>query len=520
MIELAAWQDSELPFTVEYARPALERIRQRAAEGLIALPRVGMGVGGLLLGERTPAGISIAGAVELPCSHSLGPTFHLTPDEIRQSLELVKSAAAQRSVVGIYCTRTRGALALSATDRELFDALCPEPWQIVLALRPAPGEPTRAAVCFRQAGEMVQGAIRELWEWRPVELDESQVDSSAVPEATAPVAPPTTAPPVVTPQTKPLPAPPVIPMVIPMPAPAASAASAAAGGAAAPTLIEMPMPRPLPPAAPPKAPLSEPVARPVPPFIEALEALALPVPPRRPAVNPKFAADPVREPRPVPMSAGSTMFAFAQPPVTPPNKTPLRLLLLAAGLVFVAVGGGMFATRDAWMPRPPLTLNCTDTNGMLEIRWNAAAARGLDHGLLLINDGGGGQLDTVTLDPLTLLSGSFLYKRKSDRVTVTLDLGNERARTAFPPDSDATGTSAVPQPASTTLPTPPQSGSISAFGNPPQTNEPAPAAIPPDGTPGALPSAPAPITTAPAQDTNSARPLPPSRTRRVPSPAR
>ena len=109
MIELAAWQDAELPFTVEYASPAFERIRQRAAEGLIALPRVGMGVGGLLLGERTPAGIRIAGTVELPCSHTLGPTFQLTSDEIRQSLELVKSAGAQRPVVGIYRTRTRGA---------------------------------------------------------------------------------------------------------------------------------------------------------------------------------------------------------------------------------------------------------------------------------------------------------------------------------------------------------------------------------------------------------------------------
>jgi len=144
---------------------------------------------------------------------------------------------------------------------------------------------------------------------------------------------------------------------------------------------------------------------------------------------------------------------------------PLRLLVLAAGLVVLGVGAGMFATWDSWMPRPPLSMNSADSNGILEITWNASAARGLDHASLLINDGG--ELDTVTLDALKLMAGSFVYKRKSDRVTVTLDLGSVRGRTAFPLEPVGAGPPSAATPGST-LGTPPSSGVISPFGNPPQ----------------------------------------------------
>ena len=84
---------------------------------------------------------------------------------------------------------------------------------------------------------------------------------------------------------------------------------------------------------------------------------------------------------------------FGQPALRRSNNK-LRFVWSRSRLAWFLplLAGGLFATRDGWLPRPPLTLNCTDTKGMLEIRWNAAAARGLDHGLLLINDGGGGQL--------------------------------------------------------------------------------------------------------------------------------
>ena len=269
MPEIAAWQDAALPFTVDYARPALERVRQRAAEGMIALPRVGMGVGGLLLGDRTPAGIRITGTLELPCSHTLGPTFQLTPDEIREGLELVKSVTAPRSVVGIYCTRTRGSVTLGNTDKDLFDLLCPEPWQVLFVLRPAPGEATRAAVFFRRLGEIFQGTVKELWEWRQAEVEQDPEALPARPEPPSRIV-----------------SPPAAPAVIPMPAPAVSAPATSGDHASTPTVIQMPRavapPRPEPPVSRP-APVAAPMSSwsPSPPEATPLSP-SLPAPPLPP----------------------------------------------------------------------------------------------------------------------------------------------------------------------------------------------------------------------------------------------
>jgi len=59
----------------------MEKIRLQARDGLMALPRVGMGVGGLLLGTRQDGVVRLVDAIEIPCSHTLGPAFNLTDEE-------------------------------------------------------------------------------------------------------------------------------------------------------------------------------------------------------------------------------------------------------------------------------------------------------------------------------------------------------------------------------------------------------------------------------------------------------
>ena len=63
---------------IGYSCAAMERIRKRARDGLMAAPRVGMGVGGLLLGVREGARIQLLDCIEIPCSHSAGPSFNFS----------------------------------------------------------------------------------------------------------------------------------------------------------------------------------------------------------------------------------------------------------------------------------------------------------------------------------------------------------------------------------------------------------------------------------------------------------
>ena len=465
MTEMAVWLDPALPFTVDYLCAALERVRQRAADGLIALPRVGMGVGGLLVGERTAAGIRITGAIELPCSHSLGPTFQLTPDEIRQSMQALKDAGSHRGVVGLYCTRTRGPVALGGPERELFDLLCPEPWQVAFVVRPAPGEVAKAAFFFRQNGTLQAGTSQDLWDWNPPDLEKTQRDVAARLDAISKVLanPPAGVMPMPQSgqiQSHPIHSQPIHSQPIqshhapaqatpPPPAAYRPAVEEEDFSFAPPPVTEMPrleprsaVQRDSPPPAAPKPVAPQPVApQPVAPQ---------PASPK-PAARPSFitaglfaqldeepaAARPqtahpnlVTNPRPSSAPAGARAASSPAPRMPAAQAGKRRALWAAIALIVILLGGGgIFLTRDMWMPRPPLAMTSTDSNGDMEIRWNSQATRGIDRGELLINDGG--ELNTITLDSTKLLAGAYQYKRKSERVTVTLDLGAVRGRTGY-----------------------------------------------------------------------------------------
>ncbi|MDQ1473015.1 MAG: hypothetical protein QOJ99_4495 [Bryobacterales bacterium] len=160
--------------SVECSGKAAEQLRVTALDGLLALPRVGMGVGGLLLGGRGNDRIRITEAIAIPCGHSGGPSFLLTPDEIVEARRIAASVAPLQ-VVGWYCSKTRGASVLSEQVLDLFQALCPELWQIMLLLRPSTVERSSAVLFVRNsAGQVLAAAERD--------LETESVGADAVPE--------------------------------------------------------------------------------------------------------------------------------------------------------------------------------------------------------------------------------------------------------------------------------------------------------------------------------------------------
>lgn len=329
--EIVEWRRPGCPTAVEYSPDAFERLRIAAIEGLLALPRVGMGIGGLLLGTHTGGRIRVLDSVAIPCSHAQGPSFHLSQDEREQALQLVGSAAPL-SVVGWYCSRTRGKMGLSPEDIALFDLLCAAPWQITLLLRPSLVEPTRAALFYRDKGKVLAGSELELLPAAPAAAGEP-----AVPEEEA------------------------------------------------------------------AAPLPEPEPEPQP-----MKPAPLPAPP------------PFRPPAP---AAPRFTSATAAP------EKPWRQWIVAAALLCFGLGGTAWLTRYDWMPRPPLKLEATDSTGQITFRWNTDAVRGLENGMLLVNDGG--ELHTFPMAGDLLERGFMRYDRKSRRVTGTLRVGETRVFATF-----------------------------------------------------------------------------------------
>ena len=152
---------------LEYAPEILERLRLLSIDGLLALPRVGMAIGGLLTGSVQQGKVRVSDAIEIPCSHAIGPSFALTGAELARACDLAFGESKEQ-VVGWYCSRPRNELALDPQQAVLFAEICPEAWQIGLLLRPSTVEATRALICVRSTEiEYTYGRPMDLIEYTP-----------------------------------------------------------------------------------------------------------------------------------------------------------------------------------------------------------------------------------------------------------------------------------------------------------------------------------------------------------------
>jgi len=117
----------------------LERLRAEAVDGFRALPHGGLEIGGVLFGVEREGAARISAHVPLACEHALGPGFVLSERDAAGLEKVLASGDPQLAglrPVGWYRSRTRGEEWLSDGDRELHTTYFPEPWQVLLVLRP------------------------------------------------------------------------------------------------------------------------------------------------------------------------------------------------------------------------------------------------------------------------------------------------------------------------------------------------------------------------------------------------
>lgn len=367
----------------------MEQLRMRAREGLMAAPRVGMSVGGLLLGVRQDSRILLLDSIELPCSHSTGPSFTLTTAEKQESRDLVAeantlSAASKVGVIGWYCSKTRGDAILGASDLDLFAELLPGAGQLAVVLRPDIFESMRAAFFYRdRRGEVVKAFECEVEEWRPAPDPRTELDDKTAEQPVDAVPP--------GPEKE---------------HPAVQPVVAADLAPEAPKAVEKRM------SAAQHAEAAEPVkSRPASTTLEDIIGLSASEGPAKPA------GSTVRRP---------VIFDAPPPPVRRFHIS--KRLLTAIGVAAVLVLGLVcYLTRDAWLPRPPLSLTFSELDGSLLIHWDPQAVRGIDHASMYVNDGGQPTPEVIPLDRLQLNVGLLSYMPKSKRVTAKLAAGRTSA---------------------------------------------------------------------------------------------
>ena len=164
--EFQTWRADGVSLRIVYGKAAMESMRQAAMVGLQKVPRRGLEIGGVLFGQREGDEIRILEWREIVCEHARGPGFDLSESDEAALAELLKEAADDPAMsgldpVGWFRTRTKDAVVLSEADVAFYDRYFPEPWQIVLVIRPHMYEPAQAGFFFRDgAGDVQAGASR------------------------------------------------------------------------------------------------------------------------------------------------------------------------------------------------------------------------------------------------------------------------------------------------------------------------------------------------------------------------
>ena len=319
-----ASQGPEIALDEAASRRALDAIRRDAVDGLLALPRVGMGVGGFLAGIRRGNRIQIVEPIEIPCAHARGPAFLLTTEELENARTLA-ARAEPLEVLGLYVSKTRGGLEPGPADLETLEALCPGAGQVILMIRPSTVEPVRATLFTCTSGGCVDSRLEVCMDGAPNRPPDREEAPALSP---APAPPPN--------------------LALQAVKRAASNSEQTADGAEAP-------------------------AQPVPPISVQTGAA--------PGALPALAKEPEVKPGSEPRQETVLFQGYAE------KQSPRRAFLYTCGALAL-IAGAAVAARDVFTAGPELTLNVREENGALVFRWNQNAAAGANHGRLLVNDAG------------------------------------------------------------------------------------------------------------------------------------
>ncbi len=160
-LELAEWRVEGRPVVIQYPVRLMRELGDLAMSGFRQYPWGGVEIGGVLFGGKTEDGVQIIAARPLECEHQNGPSFELSPEDERSLAALFDLAKTNEQLgnlepVGFYHSVSHRDLALSESDKELYDKFFGAPWQIALVIKRAKSEPLRFGFFFREPDGSVQ----------------------------------------------------------------------------------------------------------------------------------------------------------------------------------------------------------------------------------------------------------------------------------------------------------------------------------------------------------------------------
>ena len=185
---LHGWKSNKDGQTILVGERVIAGLRSLAIDGLMALPRRGVEVGGLLVGKAADHEIEVEGFEEVPCEHRYGPSYALS-DADRQALSklLAQRNGGPLPVIGFFRSFTYRDPVLEQADQAFVSEKFPQGNFVFLMLQPRAHDDCVASLRIVHDGQLLPDTEEEPFVF----------DAAAMPlmEPTPPFVPPPEAPP-------------------------------------------------------------------------------------------------------------------------------------------------------------------------------------------------------------------------------------------------------------------------------------------------------------------------------------
>lgn len=153
---LHGWESPQDNRRIVVSEPAVRDLRMLAIEGLAALPRRGIEVGGILFGEARGREVWIETFEEAPCEHRYGPSYALSEsDRAKLSELLARRCGGPLPVVGFFRSFASRDPQIEEADEAFVRAHFPQGDFLYLMLQPLSVENCVASLRFFRDGQLL-----------------------------------------------------------------------------------------------------------------------------------------------------------------------------------------------------------------------------------------------------------------------------------------------------------------------------------------------------------------------------
>ncbi|MGH9591692.1 MAG: hypothetical protein ACRD5L_01280, partial [Bryobacteraceae bacterium] len=162
---------------------AMERMSMDIMRGFGSVPKRGAEVGGLLLGRIAPGESGTTVQIEdyllIPIEYRRGPSYLLSENDIKAFDEALRAARANGDPkpAGFFRSHTREGPGLTSEDVEFGGHRFPDPWSVILLVKPQVMSVSTAGFMLKQDGRFPEGAPPFEFPFRRRDLDPGSAET-------------------------------------------------------------------------------------------------------------------------------------------------------------------------------------------------------------------------------------------------------------------------------------------------------------------------------------------------------